>query len=84
MGAAYAFVLSQGTACLLLLAYTAWRDITMRINRDAAATWTKPSIAVFQGWGKYLSYGVPAAVMICMEWWCYEVKRVRCSISHSS
>lgn len=28
---------------------------------------------MFSGWGRYLSYGVPAAVMICMEWWAYEV-----------
>lgn len=73
IGAAYAFVLSQATSCLLLLGYTVWRDATMSASGDEAATWTRPGPAVFQGWGKYLSYGVPAAAMICMEWWCYEV-----------
>jgi MATE family multidrug resistance protein len=30
-------------------------------------------MAVFHGWGRYLSYGVPACLMICMEWWTYEL-----------
>eukprot|EP00878_Enallax_costatus_P024109 GHUV01025702.1.p1 GENE.GHUV01025702.1~~GHUV01025702.1.p1 ORF type:complete len:494 (+),score=51.79 GHUV01025702.1:73-1554(+) len=72
-GAAYAFVLSQGTSCLLLLGYTVWRDVRLCTTENDAATWTRPNVAVFQGWLQYLSYGVPAAVMICMEWWCYEV-----------
>jgi hypothetical protein len=72
-GAAYAFVLSQATSCLLLIAYTAWRDTRMAAAADPQATWSRPSMAVFAGWGTYLSYGVPACLMICMEWWCYEV-----------
>lgn len=28
--------------------------------------------AAFSGWGEYLKYGVPAALMICLEWWVYE------------
>ncbi|WIA28922.1 hypothetical protein OEZ86_011446 [Tetradesmus obliquus] len=72
-GAAYAFVLSQATSCLLLIGYTAWRDAAMAAAGDPQATWSRPSMAVFAGWGMYLSYGVPACLMICMEWWCYEV-----------
>lgn len=72
-GAAYAFVLSQATSCLLLICYTAWRDAAMAAAGDPQATWSRPSMAVFAGWGMYLSYGVPACLMICMEWWCYEV-----------
>lgn len=26
-----------------------------------------------QGWGGYLKYALPATVMICCEWWAYEV-----------
>lgn len=72
-GAAYAFMLSQGTTCLLLICYTVWRDASMAAARAAEATWTAPSLAVFSGWGRYLSYGVPACLMTCMEWWCYEM-----------
>jgi MATE family multidrug resistance protein len=72
-GAAYAFVLSQATSCLLLIGYTAWRDAHMAASGHPEATWSRPSMAVFAGWGTYLSYGVPACLMICMEWWCYEV-----------
>eukprot|EP00882_Tetradesmus_deserticola_P019101 GHRQ01020549.1.p3 GENE.GHRQ01020549.1~~GHRQ01020549.1.p3 ORF type:complete len:109 (-),score=39.45 GHRQ01020549.1:941-1267(-) len=72
-GAAYAFVLSQATSCLLLVGYTVCRDVRMAAAADPQATWPRPSMAVFGGWAMYLSYGVPACLMICMEWWCYEV-----------
>eukprot|EP00879_Flechtneria_rotunda_P024525 GHRR01026001.1.p1 GENE.GHRR01026001.1~~GHRR01026001.1.p1 ORF type:complete len:385 (+),score=140.35 GHRR01026001.1:898-2052(+) len=45
----------------------------MAAAQHEAATWVRPAWSAFAGWGKYLSYGVPAAAMICMEWWCYEV-----------
>jgi hypothetical protein len=50
-----------------------WRDARMAALGHPQATWSRPSMAVFAGWGMYLSYGVPACLMICMEWWCYEV-----------
>jgi len=25
------------------------------------------------GWGAYLSYGLPATIQLCTEWWMYEV-----------
>ncbi|KAF8063706.1 Slc47a1 [Scenedesmus sp. PABB004] len=71
LGAARAFVLSQGTGAALLLGYTLWRDAARAGTPDA--TWPRPGAAVLAGWGTYLSYGLPAAAMICMEWWCYEV-----------
>ena len=27
---------------------------------------------VFRGWGEYLKVSIPAAVMICAEWWAFE------------
>jgi len=47
--------------------------LCLHTTDDPQATWQKPGMAMFSGWGRYLSYGVPAAVMICMEWWAYEV-----------
>lgn len=28
---------------------------------------------VFRGWGEYLSVSAPATLMICAEWWAFEV-----------
>lgn len=70
-GAALAFVLANGTSTVLLLAYVIWRDV--RARGTAQSTWPGLGKGALQGWGSYLSYGVPAAAMICMEWWCYEV-----------
>ena len=27
----------------------------------------------FRGWKEYLYFGIPSALMICMEWWCFEL-----------
>ena len=27
----------------------------------------------FKDWGIFLSYGIPAALMLCLEWWSYEI-----------
>ena len=27
----------------------------------------------FEGWGEYLSISIPAMIMICSEWWFYEI-----------
>ncbi len=49
----------------------AYRSISMK--GKPGNTWGGFSKKAFSGWGEYLSYGVPTAVMICMEWWAYEV-----------
>ncbi|KAF8063707.1 DTX14 [Scenedesmus sp. PABB004] len=82
LGAARAFVLSQGTGAALLLGYTLWRDAARAGTPDA--TWPRPGAAVLAGWGTYLSYGLPAAAMICMEWWCYEVVIFMAGAAHNA
>lgn len=32
-----------------------------------------PNAQTFSGWGEYLRFGVPAAVMICAEWWAFDI-----------
>ena len=27
----------------------------------------------FRHWGQFLKYGVPSVLMMCLEWWCFEV-----------
>jgi len=35
-----------------------------------------PDRETFHGWGEYLSIALPAAGMICAEWWAFEVLTV--------
>ena len=38
------------------------------------ATWGGFSAAAaFSKWGEYLQYGIPAMLMLSLEWWTYEV-----------
>ena len=32
-----------------------------------------PNAQTFSGWGEYLRFGVPATVMLCAEWWAFEI-----------
>ncbi|GAX72839.1 hypothetical protein CEUSTIGMA_g294.t1 [Chlamydomonas eustigma] len=73
-GAAYANALSQVTSTIILTTYVFWRDFGM--IGSVKGTWpglqfqlALESSAVYQ----YLSFGVPAAAMICLEWWAFEV-----------
>jgi MATE family multidrug resistance protein len=70
-GAAYAFILCQVLTCAGLLGYVIYRAAKQR--GQPQQTWPGWSGAAFQRWPEYLSYGIPAAAMICMEWWAYEV-----------
>jgi MATE family multidrug resistance protein len=70
-GAAYAYCCCNLSSVVLLGGYVACRSISMR--GQPGNTWGGFSRQAFSGWGEYLAYGVPTAVMMCMEWWAYEV-----------
>ncbi|GAX76873.1 hypothetical protein CEUSTIGMA_g4319.t1 [Chlamydomonas eustigma] len=71
-GAALAFSLCQVTALLGVGGY---------ILRHSKQNWGTPnatwsefsSQAAFSKWGQYLKYGLPAMIMISLEWWCYQI-----------
>jgi MATE family multidrug resistance protein len=70
-GAAWALNLCQMQQSMALVAYTAYRDLGLRGSPQQ--TFHGWSLEAVQGWGRYLGYAVPAAIMLCMEWWVYEV-----------
>lgn len=39
---------------------------------------------MFAGWGAYLSYGLPATIQLCTEWWMYEVVIFMAGIAHNA
>lgn len=50
------------------------RCITVRLAYWGSLLTTRwMRIAVSTGWGAYLSYGLPATIQLCTEWWMYEV-----------
>ena len=32
-----------------------------------------PTLESFSGWGAYFKLSIPATVMLCAEWWCFEI-----------
>lgn len=36
-------------------------------------TWSPWSMECLQGWGLYLTLAFPGMLMVCLEWWCFEI-----------
>lgn len=66
MGIGYASTISNITVYVSLLIYTSF------IPEISEAIFL-PDKKIFRGIGQYLSLGVPSAMMLCLEWWAYEV-----------
>lgn len=71
-GAAVAQISCQATLVVLLLSYQWYRDGVL-LRRSSQRTWHGCSLQALTGWGSYLSYGLPAVAMICLEWWVWEI-----------
>uniref|UniRef100_A0A3B5ACH8 Multidrug and toxin extrusion protein n=1 Tax=Stegastes partitus TaxID=144197 RepID=A0A3B5ACH8_9TELE len=66
VGSAIANSLSQITICLLLFGYIRWK----KLHRQ---TWGGCTTDSLQEWGSYMKLALPSALMICFEWWIWEV-----------
>ncbi|KAM8834480.1 multidrug and toxin extrusion protein 1 [Synchiropus picturatus] len=66
LGSAVANSLSQITICLLLFGYIRWRKVYV-------PTWGGWSTECLQEWGPYMKLALPSALMICFEWWIWEI-----------
>ncbi|XP_051536741.1 multidrug and toxin extrusion protein 1-like [Myxocyprinus asiaticus] len=65
-GSAAANSISQITICLLLFAYIRWKKLHVK-------TWDGWSTASLQEWGSYMKLAIPSTLMLCFEWWIYEI-----------
>jgi len=70
-GAAAAFFCSNLLYALLLVGCVAWRD--RQLIGNPRQTWPGWTWQAFRNWNQYLAYGLPAAAMICAEWWVFEL-----------
>ncbi|XP_063058870.1 multidrug and toxin extrusion protein 1-like [Engraulis encrasicolus] len=65
-GSAVASSLSTITLCLLLFGYIHRKQLHKE-------TWRGWSSACLQEWGTFMQLAVPSTLMLCFEWWIYEI-----------
>ncbi|KAF3840802.1 hypothetical protein F7725_006664 [Dissostichus mawsoni] len=87
VGSAIANSISQIAICLLLFGYIRWKklhqqtwggksftqyDLTKYVCRPLQATlsWSTDCL---QEWGSYMRLAVPSLLMVCFEWWIWDV-----------
>ncbi|KAJ7943063.1 Protein DETOXIFICATION [Quillaja saponaria] len=66
VGAALAISIANWLNVILLGLY-------MRFSSACAKTHIPISLEIFHGIGEFFRYAIPSAVMICLEWWSYEL-----------
>ncbi|XP_037666533.1 multidrug and toxin extrusion protein 2 isoform X4 [Choloepus didactylus] len=65
-GSAYANATSQFLQTAFLLLYIVLRKLHLE-------TWAGWSLECLQDWGAFFSLAVPSMLMLCIEWWAYEI-----------
>ncbi|XP_057695508.1 multidrug and toxin extrusion protein 1 isoform X2 [Corythoichthys intestinalis] len=66
VGSALANTVSQFFMAGILYAYMLWR----RLHKGTWAGW---SIECLQDWGSFIDLAIPGMVMMCVEWWTFEI-----------
>jgi MATE family multidrug resistance protein len=67
-GASIATCITYWLNLILITVY-----VTYKSGVVEPISWHFPNKDSFVGWGEYLKYGVPAALMLCLEWWSFEI-----------
>ncbi|XP_026216065.1 multidrug and toxin extrusion protein 1-like isoform X2 [Anabas testudineus] len=65
-GSAAANVISQYVLAVVLYIYICWRGLHK-------ATWGGWSLDCLQEWGPFVQLAIPSMLMLCLEWWMFEV-----------
>ncbi|XP_059511328.1 multidrug and toxin extrusion protein 1-like isoform X3 [Stegostoma tigrinum] len=65
-GSAAANVASQYCQVILLFIYIRWKKLYVE-------TWKGWSIDCLQEWGSFIKLAIPSMLMLCIEWWTYEI-----------
>ncbi|XP_037631747.1 multidrug and toxin extrusion protein 1 [Sebastes umbrosus] len=65
-GSAVANSISQFSMAVILYAYIIWKGLHK-------ATWGGWSKECLQDWGSYINLAIPGMIMMCVEWWTYEI-----------
>ncbi|KAF7697312.1 multidrug and toxin extrusion protein 1 [Silurus meridionalis] len=65
-GSAAANCISQFSISLLLFGYIRWKKLHV-------STWGGWSMASLQEWDSFMKLAIPSTLMLCFEWWVYEI-----------
>uniref|UniRef100_A0A4W5MEE6 Multidrug and toxin extrusion protein n=1 Tax=Hucho hucho TaxID=62062 RepID=A0A4W5MEE6_9TELE len=65
-GSAWANTISQLFLAAMLYAYILWKELHK-------ATWAGWSWECLEDWGTYIHLAIPSMIMLCVEWWTYEI-----------
>uniref|UniRef100_A0A8B9HMJ4 Multidrug and toxin extrusion protein n=1 Tax=Astyanax mexicanus TaxID=7994 RepID=A0A8B9HMJ4_ASTMX len=65
-GSAVANAVAEIYICVFLYAYIRWK----RLHSE---TWGGWSLESLQDWGAYMKLAIPSTMMLCFEWWIYEI-----------
>lgn len=68
-GTGIAGVFTFGTYCAVMMMYTC-------LQNDIKETRVRPDVRMFEGIAEYLKIGVPGTVMLCLEWWVWELQMI--------
>ena len=68
-GTALSFVISYVSAPVILVAYVWFRGLHK-------LTWKGWSWESMTEWGLFFKLGIPGLLMICFEWWTYEISAI--------
>ncbi|XP_078539714.1 multidrug and toxin extrusion protein 1 [Lissotriton helveticus] len=66
MGSACANTMSQYVQMILLFFYILWRKLHVE-------TWGGWTTECFQEWDSFIDLAIPSMLMLCIEWWAYEI-----------
>ncbi|XP_077397062.1 multidrug and toxin extrusion protein 1-like isoform X2 [Festucalex cinctus] len=66
VGSALAHVVSRFSMAGILFAYILWKGLHK-------ATWGGWSKDCLQDWGSFIRLAIPSMVMMCVEWWTFEI-----------
>lgn len=69
-GAAVAWGCVQASSCIGLLLFTFYHNY---MQDPAKRTWVGWSRECLTEWPLYIRVAIPSAVMICLDWWTFEV-----------
>ncbi|PNW77624.1 hypothetical protein CHLRE_10g444900v5 [Chlamydomonas reinhardtii] len=69
-GAAVAWAAVQASSCSGLLIFTFWHNYTQDPTKRTWAGWSRECLTE---WPLYIRVAIPSAVMICLDWWTFEI-----------
>ena len=69
LGLAYALSVKDGVLLVSVMIYA-------RCKTEIRAAMRGLDAEAFRGWGEYLSYSLPCVLMICSEWWAFEILQI--------